>query len=377
MSIALLLAACTFRTVPADGDDDGGGDGGDGGDGGPTGGDGPMDDGGGSFLYRKRISIEPARVTGDQVQFPVWIVLDDAGLKAHATENGSDIHFTTGTGTPVAYQIQRWTKSTGRLEAWVRTDLSDNAATVLELRYGDPARASMPDPAQVFASPFEAVWHLDDPLDTSVVADATGKRPGDAGGLVPADQVVAQLGGGIDFDGGDDRIGFTNPFTGGGDHTFSAWVNQRSASGCDTIVTLGSPVGNQSRFLHAHNGGRLDVGFYNNDWPKNMNTLPNIENTGWVLLHWVFKGSNRQSRVYRNGVQLGSTYTFNGGVNTQGPDGNLGFAPPGWGTCFLNGILDEVRLATTERTAGWIATEHANQSSPQTFYSVGTEERLP
>jgi hypothetical protein len=118
-------------------------------------------------------------------------------------------------------------------------------------------------------------------------------------------------------------------------------------------------------------------GFYNNDWPlTGGEALPSIENAGWGLIHWVFKGSTRQSRVYRNGVQLKS-HTFSGGLNTQGPDGNLGFAPAGWGTCWLNGTLDEVRLATVERTAGWIATEHANQSSPLTFYMVGAEERLP
>ena len=366
--IALLLAACTFKVVPGE---SGGGD-----DGGPGGGDGPRPDGSKGTPFRKRITIDPARVTGTQTQFPVWIVLDgDADLKARAAEDGFDIYFTAGDGTPVPYQIQRWTRTSGRLEAWVRADLNDTADTVLELRYGDPSRAPAPSPAQVFASSFAAVWHLDDRLDTDAVADATGNRPGSAGGLGPSDQVAAQLGGGIDFDGGDDRILFTNPFAGGGDHTISAWVNQRTANGCDTIVTLGSPTGSRSRFLHSNLGGRLSAGFYNNDWPANV--LPSIDNDGWSLLHWVFKGSSRQSRIYRDGVQIGQTHTFNGGIDTMGPDGNIGYAPASWGTCWLSGVLDEVRLATAERTAGWIATEHANQSSPQTFYAVGDESPAP
>lgn len=40
----------------------------------------------------------------------------------------------------------------------------------------------------------------------------------------------------------------------------------------------------------------------------------------------------------------------------------------------LHGTVDEVRLATVARSAGWIATEFANQSSPSTFYGVGPEE---
>ena len=63
----------------------------------------------------------------------------------------------------------------------------------------------------------------------------------------------------------------------------------------------------------------------------------------------------------------------------QGAAGYLGFAPNAWGPggntpCALNGTLDEIRLATVERSAGWIATEHANQSAPQTFYAVGPEQ---
>jgi hypothetical protein len=37
----------------------------------------------------------------------------------------------------------------------------------------------------------------------------------------------------------------------------------------------------------------------------------------------------------------------------------------------MNGVLDEVRVSKTARTADWIATEYNNQVSPATFYSVG------
>ncbi|HWO20918.1 MAG TPA: LamG-like jellyroll fold domain-containing protein [Kofleriaceae bacterium] len=325
--------------------------------------------------YKKLITIDQARVSGGQAQFPVWIALDgDADLKAHATDEGADIYFTADDGTPLPHEIQGFSRELGRLGAWVRTDLNAATQTVLELRYGDPSTASAPRPAQVFSSSFAAVWHLDDSLATDAVADATGNRPGSAGGLGPADQVAARLGGGIDFDGVDDRVLFTNPYTGGGDHTISAWVFQRTATGYDTIVTLGSPTVSRSRWLNSHHETGVSAGFYGNDWSTSTNPLPSIDNAGWVLLHWTFKGGSRQSRIYRDGTPIGQPYTFSGGIDTLGPDGNIGYAPAGWGTWWLNGILDEVRLATAERSAGWIATEFANQSSPQTFYTVGAEE---
>jgi hypothetical protein len=383
--IALLLAACSFRTVAGGGEDapPGTGDGPGAGD--APGGDGPGGDGPSSTARRKGITINHTLVSGDQAQFPVWIALDDTDLQARATLDGSDIYFTDAAGAALPYQIQRWVKSTGRLEAWVRTDLKDTGNTVIELRYGDASRATAPNPPMVFASSFAAVWHLDDPLDTSAVADATGQTPGAAGnGLGAADQVAAQLGGGIDFDGNQDRITFTNPYTGAaatGSHTFSAWVNQRATTSCDTIVTVGTNQTNQSRWFHAHHdidgGGPANpgvyAGFYGNDWPD---AIANIDNGGWVLLHWVFDSGTLQGRVYRDGAMVGS-HQFNSGVDTQGTSGFLGYAPSGWGGCDLNGTLDEVRLATVARSGGWIATEHANQSSPQTFYTVGLEEPLP
>src|SRR5260370_41912082 len=36
------------------------------------------------------------------------------------------------------------------------------------------------------------------------------------------------------------------------------------------------------------------------------------------------------------------------------------------------GSIDEFRVSTIARSADWIATEYKNQSSPSTFYSVGS-----
>jgi hypothetical protein len=163
---------------------------------------------------------------------------------------------------------------------------------------------------------------------------------------------------------------------GGGSHTFSAWVSQRTGNGFDSIVTVGSPVLNQSRFFYSHYLNGLSAGFYSNDLPG---SVADIDNDGWVLVHWTWNGATRRSRVYLNGTQVDNRDLNSGTINTQGTGGHLGYAPEQWGAggCGLNGALDEVRLSTAERNAGWIATEHANQSAPQTFYAVGPELMVP
>jgi len=325
---------------------------------------------------KKLITIDPVKVIGDQAAFPVWIVLDDADLAARAAADGADIYFTRPDGTPLEHQLQRWTKATGRLEAWVRVDLADTAPTLLELRYGDPRVAHAPNPPMVFSSSFAAVWHLDDSLATSAVADATNMRNGTTtGGLNTTHQVAAQLGGGISFNGSNNQIQFTNPYAGNGPHTISAWVSQNASTACNSIVTVGTAATSQSRWLHSHYqpASRAAAGLYNNDWLDAPNMI--LDGAGWVLVHWVLDGL--VSHLYRDGVELGDTHTHQAGINTQGTAGYIGYAPAGWGNCGLDGMLDEVRLATVARSAGWIATEYANQKSPQTFYSVGAEEIVP
>ena len=51
---------------------------------------------------------------------------------------------------------------------------------------------------------------------------------------------------------------------------------------------------------------------------------------------------------------------------------NLGIANVDGG--FFNGTIDEVRVSSTLRSAAWIQTEYNNQSSPATFYTVGSAQ---
>ena len=46
--------------------------------------------------------------------------------------------------------------------------------------------------------------------------------------------------------------------------------------------------------------------------------------------------------------------------------------PPG----IWNGLIDEVRVSSTARSADWVATEYSNQSSPGTFYSLSPESQV-
>ena len=186
----LLVAGCGFDPSGAGGRGDGDGDGGAGavdgspgdagGEDGDGGGSGDGDAGSGAFF--KTITV--AARSAELVDFPLYVELTDADLADHATVTGADIHFTIAGGAALDHEVQRWVPASGHLEAWVRVTLADDADTVIQLRYGDPAAAPAPAPEDVWSAGFAAVWHLEESPAAGTMADALGVRPGTPGGAM-------------------------------------------------------------------------------------------------------------------------------------------------------------------------------------------------
>ena len=289
--------------------------------------------------------------------------------------DGSDLYFTDAAGTAVPFERVRFEAATGHLLAWVRLDLAAGTNTKIYLRFGDPGTLPTPSAATVFAA-YAAVWHLDDKLTTTAVADARGMYPGTAAGLPSTSSVPGTLASAFDFDGSTSRVTFTNPLAGNTPSTISAWVSEGTANGFDAIVTLGNNANNASRFLYAvydypTTNIQAGAGLYGDDWDM---TGVALQNGGWKLLHWTY-AADKTSALYVDGQSVG-THTFNNVANTSSTNGWIGYAgQPQWGANnSLNGQLDEGRIARTAQTPEWIATEYANQSSPSTFYTVGAAE---
>lgn len=329
--------------------------------------------------YRKAILIGGGTVGENLTDFPLYVALvGDSDLQDHAGTDGRDIAFVTEDGvTALDFEIETWSRSSGTLRAWVRVpSISAAADTTIYLRYGSSPAPSL-DPTDVWKNGFLAVFHLDDD-PTGTIVDSTGARDGSAGGgMNAADVVPAQIGDGLEFDGNNDVVNFTNPYSGGGEHTISAWVSQDVTADNDALVVLGAGgTTDGSRFLHTRFfSGAIAVGLYNDD----RETNDDIQGDGFVLVHWTYDAMGR-SRVYIDGTQVDGPYTHTGPANTSGTQGRIGNAPgggSGFGTSMgFNGIADEVRLSSIARSAEWIAAEFANQSSPDTFYEVGPEQSL-
>ena len=93
----------------------------------------------------------------------------------------------------------------------------------------------------------------------------------------------------------------------------------------------------------------------------------NVASNTWTALAVTRSGSSVS--VYKNGALVGTgTFSTPYNVANFAEMGNAG------GINHYGGKLDEVRISSSARSAGWIQTEFNNQSSPATFLSVGSEQ---
>ena len=98
----------------------------------------------------------------------------------------------------------------------------------------------------------------------------------------------------------------------------------------------------------------------------------------WYHLAFTYDGS--VMRVYINGAQdcvKSATLTIWDGSADVSIGASLTEGAVAADEETFNGTIDEVRISNTARSADWIQTEFNNQSSPSTFFSVGSEEPAP
>jgi archaellum component FlaF (FlaF/FlaG flagellin family) len=103
--------------------------------------------------------------------------------------------------------------------------------------------------------------------------------------------------------------------------------------------------------------GTVLYGFVNN-----TNVSTSID-TNWHYVTLTYDGTD--IKIYKDGAFQANT-SRTGSIPTSTDTLELGRNLSGW--------LDEIRVSSTARSANWINTTYANQNSPSTFYSLGSEE---
>src|SRR5207244_3790164 len=94
----------------------------------------------------------------------------------------------------------------------------------------------------------------------------------------------------------------------------------------------------------------------------------------WHLVHLVFNRSGSTNKAYVDGsLQTLTTGSHSASAMGNFSNSSLYFMSRAASALNAAGTLDEVRLSTMERSAGWVTTEYNNQNSPATFITMGSE----
>jgi hypothetical protein len=327
------------------------------------------------WAYRKRITVDAKMVKGPLSDFPLLVLIrGDAELAAGARPDGRDLSFRSIDGSQRhPHEVESYDGAGGTLVAWVKVPaLSPSAGAELYLYYGNPSPPNPPPLSQVWSSGYAGVWHL---TGTMVRDSSASKHAASVAGAVA--EVAGVIGSGRRFDGksttwitlGDGPLQSNAPFT------IELWFHPSKAqSSWIGLATKGRATDKEWVGLYLKPDKLLSLG-----WSWKPPGAGNMDSTAtkpaakeWHHAAATFDGT--LARLYYNGLLDGNSPKGQGYNKLDGPltlgtdrfDGNPS----------LDGVIDEVRLSTVERSVEWIATQYANQSDPTTHVKIGKQEAL-
>ena len=326
------------------------------------------------YKFKKAISIDHNKVIGGSnlIDFPVLVniagnIPESAELKTVGNGgnveniNGYDIIFTDVNYNKLDHQVEKYDPVSGNLVVWVRVPvLSSTINTSILMLYGNPQIVSNPSVNTVWDQYFRGVWHLN---GTDFTDAGQNTNDGINSGSV---DIAGKIAYGKKFN------GTTNFINAGNDPslyvksaiTVSAWVYAYNPTS-GHIINMG--------------GGWTDPG-YSLFWNspsirielqpvKTISDVPIPSYNSWHLIAFTWDINTKLIQTYIDGVAIGAGTSYDGPIGK--PLQNLLIGKNANQTAYLfNGIIDEARVQSTARTAGWIATEFNNQNSPGNFYNI-------
>jgi hypothetical protein len=322
-----------------------------------------------SWSYRKTITVNASKVgSGTHNNFPVLIQITDGDIKTKALSSGNDMLFTSSDGiTKLNHEIESYSSSTGSLMAWVQIpSLSSSSNTVIYMYYGNSGAANQQNVTATWDASFRGVYHLN-----NVFTDATSNaRNGTNSGT---SSTTGKIANGRSFN-GSSKITISGLMSNPINVTLSGWANltTRDVTGSD-LVSIGDYV-----CMNADDATNGYLGaFYDAGWGLTKSS-PKINTAGTGWHYFVYTFTSGAQALYLDGVLKGSG-AWSGAISysTQGTNTIIGAHGNGSTNFDWVGTIDEVRVAGTARSAGWISTEYNNQSSPSTFFTVGSEATVP
>jgi YD repeat-containing protein len=328
------------------------------------------------YAFQRAVVINHSLVSNtDQANFPVLISGTFSDLKTVAnggnvqSTQGYDIIFTSDAAgqSLLAFEQETYSGSTGAINFWVKVPiLSHITDTIVYMFYGNSSvTTDQSNKAAVWDANYKGVWHLSNGTTLNANDSTTNANNGTVNGSISA--TVGKIDGAASSPGGTNNgISMVNSITtDASPFTYSFWVN--STGGGNTILRGEDSFGNGWSVLVQIDSTIL-FGIVNSApafVPLSSNAT--ISTGTWYNIAAVWTPGSGM-KLYVNGA-LDNSNTDTSNTLRSSSKGLQLFITNSSNSSF-NGLLDEVEVSNTARSAGWIATEYNNQSSPATFAIV-------
>jgi hypothetical protein len=309
------------------------------------------------WSYRKALTVDGTKVAATLTNFPMLVSLSgDAGLTANAQADGTDILFTLADGTTkLSHEIESFDRASGTLVAWVKLpSLPTGTSTTLYMYYGNASAGIQQNPAGVWDSTFQSVWHLNQPPNEPNANDvrdsvAPGDHGSSHGSMGTGNPVAGKIGNSLSFDGTNDYLSTGASLAGPQVFTLEAWVRTSAASGHKIIgledTQTGEASANFSSMLYVGTDGIIRSGVY--DSAKKSLPGSAVADGGWHHVAMTFDTNIDLLSLFFDGTPASSAVvtqaeSFTGWWRIGG------YKTAGWASGadgYFAGQLDEVRVS--------------------------------
>ena len=343
------------------------------------------------YAYRRTITIDHTRAgSSDLVNFPLLLNITDPLLRP--VVNGGHVNSAAGYDIIVTsdaagmqkldHQVESYNPNAGQIVAWVRIPvLSHTSDTVVNLFYGNPGIAgSQENKNGVWDGTFDAVYHMSDNAANNTVADSTLHHSGSNQANTNANAAAGVAAGALSFNGSTDYVAVPDAadLQASRVRTVSFWMKPGDLSGATTYRVLSEYSDSDNSWaVVAETAGNADSNTVRADAKvagveSHLKIADNSIHAGTFYHVAAVFDNSKPAAIYLNGVSLPLLTPKQGGL-TNGSTVRMTVGARADGGRAFPGIIDEVRISNTVRSADWVRAEFNNQSAPATFISLGNE----
>jgi len=327
------------------------------------------------YTTRRKLTIDCTKIDSALSDFPILVALTSARLDfSKANTDGFDIRFTSSDGeTLLKYERERHDDASDLAEYWVKVPTIASATdTDIYVYYRTTDTADGADPANTWDAYFGLVYHMKD-LTTSTVEDSTSNSFD--GTKVAANQPIETAGiiaKGQSFDGSNDRIhSVANPFAAADFTTYGATLEcfcKTPGVADESVRYIVSLEGYLVISVSDYDDGQVQGSTSGSAQDVVSTTL--IQDNAWyhVAVTWDPSGTPT-ARLYIDGALEDSSAAIGPGLATLRP---FAVGEHSSGAGYFLGLVDEVRISTSLRSAAWM--KATNNTGRDTLLTYGDEE---